>query len=155
MPKRPTLSQYPHLHSILRNDPVANQQFNAAVSGLSLPRGSTNANQMESALNSARQKVQEQAEEIAKFEAIRKRLTGFISLLGEVIESQVKLDAYSSDIDTRRKYSIVFTPDQIRLALRMHWDILAHSMENSIVRIVGIADPADERRGVDVDAGEL
>jgi hypothetical protein len=34
MARRPVLEKYPRLHSILRNDPAANAQFNACLAEL-------------------------------------------------------------------------------------------------------------------------
>lgn len=137
--RRPLLSDYPHLHQILKNDPVANQQFNAALSGLVPAHTATRETQLQTELETARKKVISLEAQIKKDEATKYKQASFIKLLGDAVESQVQLDPYAKDINTGRKYNIEFTPDQVRVAMRLHWDLIAGSMETEIARVVSIS----------------
>jgi hypothetical protein len=138
MGKRPVLSNYPHLHSILRNDPVANQQFNAAISGLSLPNTGSEEARLQKQLDDMRKSLIAQETKVKEAGRLLMRQRAFIKLLGEVIESQTKLEPHTTDIDRGRRYDISFSPDNIRVALRLYWDILSKDMESSIARVVSI-----------------
>lgn len=147
MAPRPLLSQYPHLRSVLRNDPVANAQFNAAISGLGTPRraGGSSEEQLEKSLAQAREKVTELTLLLAKSKAAYEKSARCLRVLGEVIESQLDLRPYTQDELEDRKYNIVFGPDKIRLALRLYWDALAYAMEDSLANTMVISDPAKDR----------
>ena len=147
MAVRPLLSQYPHLRALLRNDPVANAQFNAAISGLATPRrvGGSSEEQLEKSLAQAREKVTELTILLNKSKVAYEKSARCLRVLGEVIEAQLDLRPYSQDALEDRKYKIEFGPDQIRLALRLYWDALAYAMEDSLANTMLISDPAKDR----------
>lgn len=138
MGRRPVLSKYPHLHNILRNDPVANQQFNAAISGLNLSPADTDEPKLQKQLDEARKQTIAQEAKVKEASRLLQRQRSFIKILGETIEAQTDLEPYSADIDRGRKYNIEFTPDQIRVALKLYWDVTSQDMEASIARVVSI-----------------
>jgi hypothetical protein len=138
MGRRPVLSQYPHLHNILRNDPVANQQFNAAISGLRLSPADDDEPKLQKQLDEARKQTKAQEGKVQEASKLLQRQRSFIKILGETIEAQTNLEPYSADIDKGRKYNIEFSPDQIRVALRLYWDVTSQDMEASIARVVSI-----------------
>lgn len=138
MGRRPVLSKYPHLHNILRNDPVANQQFNAAISGLGLSPADNEEPKLQKQLDESRKQTIAQEAKVQEASKLLQRQRSFIKLLGETIEAQTNLEPYSTDIDKGRKYNIVFSPDQIRVALRLYWDVTSQDMESSIARVVSV-----------------
>jgi hypothetical protein len=143
MSKRPALAQYPHLRQILKNDPVANQQFNQAIAGIS---GSFVDNSNSSALNAARlqERMTKLAEELADLRAMFRVQQMVITLLGEVIEPQTHLRPYTQDLAEAGTYEIKFTATQIREALRLHWELMAQQAEATIRGDVPAVDSDDE-----------
>lgn len=136
--RRPVLSKYPHLHNILRNDPVANSQFNAAISGLGIPQADSDEPRLQTQLDEARKQTLAHEKKVLEASKLLQRQRSFIKILGETIESQTDLEPYSTDIDKGRKYTITFTPDQVRVALRLYWDVISQDMEASIARVVSV-----------------
>jgi hypothetical protein len=74
----------------------------------------------------------------------------FIRLLGEILEAQTNFRPYVEDMAEKRKYTIEFSPAQIRMALRLYWDVVGQAMESTIARTV-VLDPAAERESEDDD----
>jgi hypothetical protein len=141
------LSQYPHLHHVLRNDPVANAQFNAAMSGLAPQRtsGESPEARLEKSLNHARERANVLSVEVGQLKQTNEKLVKFVRVLGETIEAQLDLQPWTLDDMEERKYNIAFKPDRVRMALRLYWDAVAKTMEDSITRTLVVHDPAAER----------
>lgn len=128
------LENFPRLHSILRNDPAANAQFNACLNEL---QNSLTANADPSTVTAASLAKAEQnlAETLKKYtDLLRKtsRVRKLITLLGTAIEPQVLLRPYTQDIEERSSYEIKFDAGQLRLALSMYWDLLASEAEDRL-----------------------
>lgn len=145
-PKRPILSNYPHLHSVLKNDSRANVEFNAAILEMTRfnARGNTVDAELVERLETSESNLQEYIEKYNEMEKLTEATVRFIRLLGENIEVQTQLTPYVEDLAKDKDYSIHFTAVQIRLALHLHWDVIGASMENAIGRSL-ITDPAAER----------
>ena len=141
MARSPILSNYPRLHSLLRADPSANNEFQSLVSSMRGPQVSPNAN-----LTEELEKTREQGMELLKKQELQEKqqakLTRFIKLLGEVVEGQTQLRPYSQDVSEEREYNIKFTPGQIRMLLHAFWDIVGEDMEKQINKS---HDPASAR----------
>lgn len=134
MPK-PVLSNYPHLHSILRNDARANTDFNAIISALTTPGASIDREkEYEAGLEAERIRANESEERAKKSEASNAKGVRFIKLLGELIESQHQLSPYVQDVSEKKHYEIRFSAAQIRMALRWYWDVLSGHMEDVLAR---------------------
>jgi hypothetical protein len=144
MAQRPVLSNYPHLHSILRNDPTANRDFNAILTAVSAPQTSASEDTL-AELELSRRNLQDTLTKLQKQEKTQAKILRFISLLGGVIEPQVRLSPYSQDLLTKTHYDVRFSPDQIRMALNLYWDAVGEGMENVIARTVKVDDPAADR----------
>ena len=146
MAGKPVLSNYPHLHSILRNDPRANQEFNSALSSVrKVEVSGANAN-LEQALQTSEDNLQSALAQNASHVEAQQRVLRFVKLLGELIEEQTHLQPYTQDLSMQREYSIRFSASHIRLALRLHWDIIANAVESELSRTM-VMDPALEREG--------
>lgn len=142
MPKPPLLTNYPYLHNVLRNDAKANTDYNAIVSQLSQPLSSVEREQMQSAIDAERTLLAEVRTQLEKSTQLNIKAVRFIRLLGELMESQTELKPYVQDVSEKRTYSITFSADQVRFALRWYWDVLSAKMED-ILRSKAM-DPADE-----------
>lgn len=137
------LSSYPHLHQVLKNDSRANADFNAILSiarhsGINHPREKELTDSLE-AERTLRAELQAAAD---KNSEVTKKTVRFIKLLGEVMEPQVKLKPYEQDVSTKATYDIKFNANQVRMALRLYWDVLSVRMEE-ILANDEVADPAD------------
>lgn len=130
MARRPVLTNYPHLHHLLKNDPTANQQFNACLNevGNSLLTEGQTGKDYDRVNNQLMELTEKHAEAVAFVVEAKK----MIRLLGEVMEPQVHLTPYSVDISGNKTYEIVFTAVQVRQALTMHWDLIAAKAEDII-----------------------
>lgn len=143
MPRRPLLTNYPHLHGVLRKDPLANRDFQTCLSDLKHPPPSTDPVITPAMLDAVNLRLREAQEALSKQDRVNVKTVRFIRLLGEVIESQTKLQPYSQDASAREQYKIMFSPEQIRMVLRLYWDVIADDMERKLVRV----DPAADREG--------
>lgn len=150
MSNQPLLSAYPYFHNLMRNDPRANTEFNAVISSLKKP-GAWEAKEQElrdsiKALEIRANELQQRAEKAdgANVKAIR-----FIKILGELMETQLKLSPYAQDVSEKKHYDIRFSADQIRMATRWYWDVLSASMEATLARGAPAEDPADAEEGED------
>lgn len=130
MSRKIQLSSYPHLHNILKNDPQANAQFNKAISDLMLPVQSQSTVAFErDALSERLLETLTKLQKVTEaYSAVRKQVT----LLGNVLEPQVHLSAYTQDLADDAQYKVTFSAEQVRAALSMHWDIVAQSVEDRI-----------------------
>lgn len=126
------LSKYPHLRQMLKNDPVANQQFNQAMSevrngfvGLShstetdVRRATASLNALKDARAADQVRLKDQ--------------DTVITLLGEAIEPQLHLRPYTQDIADDSHYEVKFSAHQVREILRLHWHLIAVRAE-AIIR---------------------
>jgi hypothetical protein len=144
-PKRPILSKYPHLRSLLQNDAKANAEFNSALNEVtSQDSFSAELNQALESLQKSESNLQSQINKAAAYEKTAAKSIRFIRLLGELLEAQTNFSPYVEDLAEQRKYQIEFSPAQIRMALRWYWDVIGSSMESAIGRTL-ILDPALER----------
>lgn len=143
MSNQPLLSAYPYLHNLMRSDPRANTEFNAIISSLKNP-GAREAKEQElqesiKALETHNAELKTVMTRVAtaKLKAVR-----FIKILGPLMETQLRLSPYEQDVSQQKHYDIRFTADQVRMALRWYWDVVAESMEAALAK--GAPDPADE-----------
>lgn len=127
----------------MRNDPRANTEFNAIVSALKNP-GAREAKEKElqDACKSLETHANEQQQRALKAEGANAKAIRFIKILGELIETQLKLSPYAQDVSEKRHYDIRFSADQIRMAVRWYWDVVSDSMEAALAK--GAPDPADD-----------
>lgn len=143
MPK-PELSNYPHLHNLLKRDPKANKEFQDALKdarGLASPPSDGE----DAALETARRQVSELVRELQDKGKSQAKIIRFIRLLGEVMEPQLKLRRYSEDVLEHNTYNITFSANQIRLALRLYWNVVGDEMERSLAAVaVQASDPDEE-----------
>jgi len=139
---KPQLTNYPTLHQLLRSNHQANTDFNAYVSAINNP-GAQEAREQElqdsiKALETRAQELQQRAQ---KAEAALQKGVRFVKILGELMETQLQLTPYTQDVREAKHYDIRFSADQVRLATRWYWDVLANSMEATLTRG---EDPADD-----------
>lgn len=144
MARRPVLSNYPHLHNVLRNDPTANREFQSCISSMSQPDDAEEQTQVNE-LNLTRASLHEALARVEATNKKQEKVTRFIMLLGGLLEKQAHLNPYAQDLLTKTQYEITFSPDQIRMALKLYWDVVGEKMEQTIARTVAVDDPADER----------
>jgi hypothetical protein len=152
MPLRPILSKYPRLHGLLRKDTQANADFNALLNEVvNSPAGSSAAaDSLQEKLNQSEANVQDLLNKNAVATRSVEKTVRFIRLLGELLEAQTNFKPYVEDIAEKRKYSIEFSPAQIRMALRLYWDVVGQAMESTIAR-TAVLDPAADREADDDD----
>lgn len=143
---KPLLSNYPRLHGILKNDPQANADFNAIISALKSPLSADREKELTDSIEAERTLRAEIQVAAEKNGTVTKRTVRFIKLLGEVIEPQVQLQPYAQDVSTKTTYTITFNATQIRMALKLYWDVLSSKMEDVLATGV-VVDPADEEEG--------
>src|SRR6478735_7215612 len=134
MGRRPMLENFPRLHALLRNDPIANAQFNACLTELqnSLTATADSSTATAAGLAKAEQNL---ADTLKKYtDLLRKtsRVRRLVTLLGTAIEPQVLLRPYTQDIEERSSYDIKLDAGQLRLALSMYWDLLASEAEDKL-----------------------
>lgn len=145
--RRPLLFKYPYLYGLLKNDPKANAEFNAAITDMV---GANAQGVVEKELQEKLETSEANLQEfIRKYEVMMKLTEStvrFIRLLGEIIELQTELTPYTEDLAKLKQYTIKFTSAQIRLALHLHWDVIGAAMESEIGRSL-VMDPAAERAG--------
>ncbi len=145
--RRPLLSNFPHLHNILRNDARANAEFNAAITSVSGSNVTVTAEQnLKAQLSQSELNLQEYIDKYNSMVKLTEATVQFIRLLGETIEVQTELTPYTEDIVKIRDYTVHFTAAQIRLALHLHWDVIGRAMESQLARSL-LSDPAAEREG--------
>jgi len=150
MPVRPILSKYPRLHALLRRDAQANTEFNEALLEVSKDGGaSAIIGELQKDLETSEENLQKQIAQVGISQRSQERSVRFIRLFGELLEAQTSFKPYVDDLTYKNKYMIEFSPAQIRLALRLYWDIIGQAMESTIARTV-VMDPAAEREG-DID----
>jgi hypothetical protein len=148
MARRPVLSEYPHLRNILRNDPIANQQFNAAISSVngSLPSSGEDVNEK---LEKLQRLYLEQSKNYEAVSNQHRKDLRFIRLLGETMEKQTQLRPYSQDLQEQHSYPVTFTPEQVRRLLSIYWNLVAEETEIELSRTLKINDPAADRPETD------
>ncbi len=140
----PPLSNFPRLYNLLRSDPQANKEFNDYVSRIKSPvDAERRTKELTDSLESERILRNETQDTLRQVRAITQKSVRFIRLLGEVIEPQVNLTPYSQDVSMRTTYEIKFNATQIRMALKLYWDVLAENMEN-ILMGDQVVDPVGE-----------
>lgn len=145
---KPVLSNYPHLHSVLRNDTRANAEFNAILSAVGNPSlGAAREQELTDSLESERTLRTEMQLELNKAKAVNEKTVRFIRLLGEVMEPQAQLRPYSQDVSTKATYDIKFNANQVRMALKLYWDVVADSMETALGGN-DVVDPADQQEEI-------
>ena len=132
MSGRPLLAQYPHLRQILKNDPIANQQFQQALAG-STNSGLSTSRTTERELARLTLRIETLLKDHAAEKATLKEQGGIIKLLGEAMEPQVHLRPYTQDIAEDGHYEVKFTAHQVREILRIHWHLIAMEAE-AIIR---------------------
>lgn len=143
MSNQPLLSKYPYLHNLMRNDPRANTDLNAIISELRNPGAREfKENELRDSIKALEIRSKELEERAQKAEAVSRKGIRFIKILGELMETQLKLTPYTQDVSERKHYDIRFSADQVRLATRWYWDVAAESMETTLGR--GVRDPADD-----------
>jgi hypothetical protein len=146
MSRRSQLENYPQLRDALKASTKVNTQFNTFVSTLRQPAStSTIVERLDNELATTRMQLQDIAGSLEEATAVRKKLEEFVISLGEVLETQVSLAPYSQDVAKKRKYSIVFTPTQVRTAMRLYWEVVALVMEDRLLRVAKVEDPAADR----------
>lgn len=129
----PLLSSYPHLYNLLRNDPKANAEFNAVVISIRSPAGAADREkELRDSLDAERTLRAEMQSKAEKSSHVTIRTIRFIKLLGEVIEPQVDLKPYEQDVSTKRTYEIRFGAGQIRMALKLYWDVISDHLEAAL-----------------------
>ena len=146
-PNHPILAKYPYLHGLLKNDPKANSEFNAAiadVTGVNV-RARTESD-LQDKLERSETNLNIYIDKVRSMTKLAESTVQFIRLLGEIIEEQTQLTPYTEDLLKSKDYTVHFTAVQIRLALHLHWDVIGQAMENDIARTL-LADPAAEREG--------
>ena len=137
---KPQLSNYPALLQVLRNNNQANTEFNAYVSSLRSPGADdARAKEYEQGLEAERIRASEAEARARKAEELNSKAVRFIKLLGEAVESQLKLRPFSQDVLEKSRYEISLTPSQTRIALRWYWDVISSKMEEAIAK--GAQDP--------------
>lgn len=142
---KPQLTNFPALHQLLRNNHQANTEFNAYVSALTTPGASEQREkEYEAGLAAERTRATEFEERARKAEAVVVKSVRFIRLLGEAIESQLRLNPYVQDVAEKAHYEIRLGAGQIRMALRWYWDVLSDKMEEVLTRGT-VVDPVDDR----------
>lgn len=143
MSNQPLLSPYPYLLNLMRNDPRANTEFNAVISTIKKP-GVWEAKEQElhASIKALETHVTELQQRALKAEGGNTKAIRFIKILGERMETQLKLSPYEQDVSEKKHYDIQFSADQVRMALRWYWDVIAAGMEAALAR--GGPDPADE-----------
>lgn len=136
MGKRPALEAYPHLHSVLKNDPTANAQFQACLSAAIGQGGSPGIDEIK--LKTDLEKMQSELSKlVAKHQKLLQtadKAKRVIKLLGGIVEPQLQLKPYVQDISEEREYIIKFSPRNIRLFLQMHWDLISQETEDVFYR---------------------
>lgn len=134
MGRRPLLEKFPHLHSLLKRDPVANAQFNAAINEVnnSLLAGVEPGGKRAIELDISNKSLAELSGKYQHLVDNTRRVRKLLRLLGEVIEPQCNLKPYTQDVEERTVYEIKFNADQIRLALSLHWELIGQETEASI-----------------------
>lgn len=145
MPAKPVLSDYPRLRAILQQDPVANQQFNAILSGKGIERPGCTQQTVSLDLSLREKNIELQQ----SLEAQDKRyqvLMEFVRQLGGAIEEQVDLKPYEPLPDRRTMYTIRLEQSQVKALLVKYWDSLAAHLENEIAGRAAAMDPARGRR---------
>lgn len=128
---RPLLSQYPHLRQILKDDPIANQQFNQVLSGIRsgvITDVKTTEQDLRQTTERLNLLLKTREEERTRLEDQRTVIT----LLGETIEPQVHLRPYTQDIAKDSHYDVTFSAHEIREILRLHWRLIAEEAEATI-----------------------
>jgi len=146
-PNRPILAKYPYLHGLLKNDPKANSEFNAAiadVTGVNV-RARTESD-LQDKLERSETNLNIYIDKVRSMTKLAESTVQFIRLLGEIIEEQTEITPFTEDLAKMKSYKVKFTSTQIRLALRLHWDVIGASMESEIGRSL-VMDPAAEREG--------
>lgn len=129
MARRPVLTNYPHLHNVLRNDPIANRDFNACLTEVGSPVGTAESSE---ALQTALDNQAKLIKEVGDLQSELSKMKRFINLLGGVIEPQVHLRPYEQDASIQTSYEIKFNHNQIRTALRLYWEAVAQRMETKL-----------------------
>lgn len=143
MSLQPLLSNHPYLHNLMRNDPRANTELNALISRIKSP-GASEAKEQElrDTIKALEIRAAELEARAVKAETVRSKGTRFIKILGELMETQLRLSPYAQDVSEKKHYEIRFSADQVRLAVRWYWDVVADSMETTLGS--GVRDPADD-----------
>lgn len=133
MSRRPALEKFPHLHSILKKDAVANTQFNEALRDLNVQVplqtpvvDSAGFERLQKAYSELVDKYNAQTKHVQKTNRL-------IRVLGGVIETQCPFTPYVDDILAKKSYSIKFSAGQVRMLLHKHWDIIATQSEEILL----------------------
>lgn len=148
MPKKPALGNYPRLHALLRQDTVANAQFNACLSAQQssfmedADAGSVSAMSLAKCEKNLAETLQKYTDILRTTSRVRRLIT----LLGTVIEPQVALKPYTQDLEERSSYEITFNASQIRQALGMYWDLLTREAEDKISGRMDDVDLLEEEK---------
>lgn len=115
---------------LLKSDPSANKEFNELLSRVTNPV-QVNAAVLES-LQKSETNLQAALDQNTRLLKTKDKQQRLIRLLGAVMEDQVDFKPYNEDVTTGRKYNIKFDANQIRMVLRIYWDLVAAEMEAKI-----------------------
>src|SRR5512140_3350743 len=98
--RKALLSNYPHLHALLRNDPAATAEFNLALTAVSgIDRsGGGELEQLRRQLEASETNLQLMLDKNKVLESVNHKSLHFIKLMGESIEGQTRFTPYSTDI---------------------------------------------------------
>jgi len=140
---KPQLTNYPTLYQLLRSNHQANTEFNAYVSAINKPGvQEAREHELQDSIKALEIRAQELQQRALKAETVLQKGVRFVKILGELMETQLQLTPYTQDVREAKHYDIRFSADQVRLATRWYWDVLANSMETTLTR--GAPDPADD-----------
>jgi hypothetical protein len=141
---KPQLSNYPALLQVLRSNTQANTEFNAYVSSITTPGAAASREKdYEEGLAAERTRADEADSRAKKAEAVVAKSVRFIRVLGEVIESQLRLNPYVQDVAEKKRYEISFSAGQVRMAVRWYWDVLSSKMED-VLATSATPDPIED-----------
>ncbi len=140
---RPLLTAYPHLRALLQNSALANTEFNEILNKQKITPPAVVEEQkrriteLTTQLDFATKQLREQTE---RHEKMRRLLL----FLGEVIESQTHFTPYSEDVSSQKRYTISFSADAIRKALRLYWDLIAEKAEETFKARIPAKEDEDD-----------
>jgi hypothetical protein len=130
--RRPALEKYPRLHALLRNDPIANAQFNNCLNEQQQAQlaGTDPAEALATKLAKSECNLAELLEKHAVLLKSTSKARRLITLLGTTMEQQLNLRPYTQDINECSVYDVKFNAGQVRLVLSIYWDLLTREAED-------------------------
>lgn len=117
---------------MLRNDPLANAQFNICLNEQQTQANADPSDTLAEKLEKSEVNLTELLQKYTVLLKSASKARRLITLLGTAMEQQLNLRPYTQDINQCSAYNVKFDAGQVRLVLAIYWDLLTREAEDML-----------------------